>query len=447
MKGFLLVATLCLCTAFAFPTSEATFKDFIKGFLTGIDEKSSVEGLNTCIKDGDAIFAKVKVALDGISKIDIKYLQPGLIALLDVTKEMLAMLKPCSASFSQLNRLESEIGKADINRLIRKAQNSPGAFFHLSMNALEAFMNSNFVSAGSNTGIIEKMLFFTRFEDDAMMNDLVKGLIEATGEKGDITKLASCLKENADAMSLLKDSFDSIRTMQIDDLNKGAKLLVQASTLIFTPLTPCLDGFNIFKRIISELAKADPIKMVRKMQSSPGAFFHLSIDGLEGFRENKYDNVGIAAGTMLKILFVQSTEVDVAFFDFIKGFFEGINENGDIKKIMECMHDGEDIIAKMMKAIDYIMKMEMMKGVELLIEAVRELSIMLKPCTEGFTEFKKLVEAITHANIMKIIAKIMSNPAPIIHDILDCIDMFERGYYENAGRDLGDLLFVIFISK
>ncbi len=446
MKGFIFV--LLITAIFASP---ATFTDFLKGFLSGIAEKGSVDGLKDCIKDGDTIMDKIRSSLDDIRTIDTEQLKLGLPKMIDATKATLEMLKACSASYPQLKKLEGELSRADITRLIRKIQSSPGSYFHLAINGLEAFGKQDFVGAGNAVGIIERQLFLSSREetDTVVMPDFVKGLLEGIAEHGDAKKLAQCIKESDPTLEEIKDALSNIKNMAPDDVNKGAKMLLEGSVVIMGMLRPCMDGFTALKKLDSQLARADLQKVTKTMMSHAAAFFHLSLDGLEGFMENNFVDAGKAVGSMHQLLFLQA-RLEVVFMDFVKGFLEGINESGDINKLVECLQGGEEIMNKIIEALEILLKMnvqDIVKGLVMLMDAVREMSAKFKPCAEGFEQIKKLLEAITNVDIMKIVMKVLSNQSTLLHDILDCIDMFRNGFYEKAGKDLGEILFIIFLSK
>ena len=449
MKGFAFIAlSLILCTSLA-ATTEETFTEYIKGFLSGVSEKGSIEDLKKCIKDGDAIIVKIKSGLEDISSMKDTSIKTGLTTLFAATKEMLEMVKACSSSFSVLNNLGNKIASADIAKLTRKVMSSPGTYFHLSIDGLEGFKNQKFATAGISVGTIERLLLLSRLEAPTMV-DFILGMLTGINEKGDINKVKTCAKEEEAIIEKMKEACSYIRNMQMADLVKGAGLLLEATKMVIQMIKPCADGLTAWKKVADGVAVADPNKLAKKMFSSAGAFFHLAIDTLEGIQEKNYLAAGKAVGTMLKLLFIDRSNTQTAFFDFIKGFFEGINEGGDINKILDCLKEGEAIIAKVTEALECIMKMDVvnvMKGIMMLVDVVKQIGEKLKPCTEGYTQLEKLLKAVMNANFMEIVAKVMKNSFVIIAEIMDFISVIKSGSYEKAGKDLGDILFLIFLAK
>lgn len=119
---------------------------------------------------------------------------------------------------------------------------------------------------------------------------------------------------------------------------------------------------------------------------------------------------------------------------------------------MKCAHGLENIIPKIIEAINLLKKLDfehmadIIKGLTLLFQAVTEFLQILQPCMKGFEQLKKLMEQLQHLDIMKIIMKILTNPAPIIQDVMDCIEAFQKENWEKAGWCIGDLLYRIFLT-
>ena len=143
------------------------------------------------------------------------------------------------------------------------------------------------------------------------------------------------------------------------------------------------------------------------------------------------------------------TEPNPHFIDFVKGFLEGIKETTSPEKIMKCIEEGDHIIKQIVEALKLIKTMvptKVMEGVKLLIAAITELFHMLKPCTETYEQLKKLIVALTHANIPKIVARILAHPGEFIKHITDIIDAIVKKNHFNAGKYFGELLYQLFLG-
>lgn len=446
---FISVLLACSLATPIMQDSEPIFGDLIKGFLVGLNEKGDFSKLKDCIKDSNEILAKIKEACEGISTMDQKEVTNGVKALIVALQGILTMLKPCIQGFTQLARLATEIAKADINRLVRKVMASPGSYFHLSIDVLEALTDKKYEVAGKALGTMTKNLFLTSRTTASQMTDFLKGYLEAINENGDIKNLVGCIKESKDIFDKFIASCDKIRTLEQKDLEEGAKLFVAANNDLLLMLKACLSKFEQLKKLLVALSKANIPEIIRRIMSQAGSFFHLAINAMEAFIENNFEGAGKAIGTMVHMLFF-TMEVDGPFFDFLQGFLEGLNEHGDIHKLLECLKGAEGIFDKIFEALKKILKLDfqsIFEGILMLIAAIKELVKIIEPCSEGFEQLGKLIKAAFNANIIKIVMKIIHHPEPYVHDILDMYEMLTKGQYKKAGFDLGDLLSIIFLVE
>ena len=136
--------------------------------------------------------------------------------------------------------------------------------------------------------------------------------------------------------------------------------------------------------------------------------------------------------------------------DFLKGFFEGLGVKEDIEKLMKCMKDVEKVLEKIKEALQHLRHIninDLKKGLSLLFAAVKEFLQMLVPCAEGSSIIHKLINAITNVNIMKIVLHIITHPVQFVHDVESTIVCFAKGDLFCAGKGIGDLLRIIFLTR
>jgi uncharacterized protein YjgD (DUF1641 family) len=135
--------------------------------------------------------------------------------------------------------------------------------------------------------------------------------------------------------------------------------------------------------------------------------------------------------------------------DFFKGLFEGLGAKEDIEKFIKCMKEAEHIFEKIKEALQHLKKMninDIKKGLSLLFSALKELFEMVKPCAETGSIIHKLINAITNANIAKIALHILMHPVAFVKDIEGAIEGFAKGDLFKAGKSIGDLLRIIFLT-
>jgi len=136
--------------------------------------------------------------------------------------------------------------------------------------------------------------------------------------------------------------------------------------------------------------------------------------------------------------------------DFITGFLEGLNEKGDINKLLECIKGIDKIIDDVIEGFELILTMKaenVIKGVTKIIEAVRELLKKISPCSEGFEQIIKLIEAFKDIDIIKIALKLLKDPKPYVTDIIKAIEAFKNKNFHEGGKRVGSFLYKLFLVK
>ena len=239
--------------------------------------------------------------------------------------------------------------------------------------------------------------------------------------------------------------------MTVDDLVKGFKLLLEAMKDLEDMLKPCLKEFEQLNKLLKAMQNIDIMKVILKILTNPGAFIHDVTDCIEALKKLDFYSAGKDIGDILYRLFLSRMMVkDNPILEFVVGFLIGIKEQKSVDDLLKCMKNADQIIDKIKQALKKILSFkidEMIKGFQMLFEALLELEMMLRPCLEGFDQFKKLMEAISKINIMKIIMKIIADPIPYIRDFTDIIASIESGDYKTAGQDLGDILYRLFLVE
>jgi hypothetical protein len=143
----------------------------------------------------------------------------------------------------------------------------------------------------------------------------------------------------------------------------------------------------------------------------------------------------------------------VEFVNFMAGFLEGLNVKGDFSKIIECLRNGEGIIKKIMDAInklatiDFFNIVNIVLGVTMLVDAVKDINNMIKSCTMPIPEFQKLINALTNINFAALTLIIIKNSMTLIGTVTDTIDAFRKLDFKRAGKGIGHLLYILFLDS
>ena len=280
--------------------------------------------------------------------------------------------------------------------------------------------------------------------------EFLKGFLEGVGGTGDIEKFKECIKEFEQVFKKIVEALNHLKKMKLDEIKKGLQLLFEAILEILTYLKPCMKGFQKLEKLILALAHPNIVKIAMNIFMHPKQFINDIVKAIECFSKKDLFCAGKSVGGLLKVMFLSLMEgLNQNALDFLKGFLEGIGESGDIEKLKECIKEFEQIFKKIEEALHHLKKMKLddiKKGLKLLFEAVHELLKYLQPCMKGFLKLEKLVLAIAHANLFSIAMHIFMHPKQFIQDIIKAIECFAKKDLHCAGKAVGGLLKVMFLS-
>jgi uncharacterized protein YjgD (DUF1641 family) len=369
--------------------------------------------------------------------------------LVEAIKQLLDMIKPCMDGFQELKKLYEAVIHAKITDIVKKILAHPAEFISEIVKAIDCFAKKDYHGFGVAIGKLMILIFMKRMQADTPFVEFLKGFLEGINEKGDINELMKCIKGGEDIIKKIIDAIKLIKTMNPAKVLEGVKMLIEAVKALFEMIKPCMDGFEELKKLYNAIIHANITEIVKKILAHPVQFITLITQAVEAFGKKDYHGAGKAIGKLLELMFLKLTVSATPFEEFLKGFLEGINETGDFEKLLACIKGGEEIIKKIIEAIKLIKTLnpiKVMEGVKMLIEAVKQLLDLLKPCMEGFDQLKKLLEAITHASIPAIVKRILAHPAEFIQYITQAIEGFAKKDYHAAGKAVGNLLRIMFLT-
>lgn len=151
---------------------------------------------------------------------------------------------------------------------------------------------------------------------------------------------------------------------------------------------------------------------------------------------------------------VCSTQIDTfemqndRIMDFITGFLEGLNEKQDVQKLLECIKGIDKIIPNVIKGLELLQTgnpVDVIKGMAMVMDAVKELLEKIQPCSDGFEQIMKLITALKDADILKIVDKILNDPEPYVTEIVMAIEAFKNNDYRAGGKRFGTFLYKLFL--
>ena len=164
---------------------------------------------------------------------------------------------------------------------------------------------------------------------------------------------------------------------------------------------------------------------------------------------------------LLLVASIECTQVEVGditlddYIKMVKGMLEGMNVKHDMDKIVKCMDHVPDIVHLIMAAIEKIKHIDFKHiDIKLLVElivqivgAVREIIQSILPCADTSEEFKKLIEKFSNLDFNKIIQNVMGNIFLIIADLGKIQEAVNKAQYEDLGKAMGDILFLVFLKS
>lgn len=284
---------------------------------------------------------------------------------------------------------------------------------------------------------------------------IISGILEKLNVNSDVEHLKECvgLLPNliTEIENVIKD-FQKLEWRNLDEVFKMFSKFFNVMKELFDGLSPCVKSPEDIKNLIKKIGQIDTNKLLLRILAHSLEIFSWITDAIKDLQDKDYTDFGREIGKILYIFLLEDSMSVNPFIEFLNGFLEGINEKGDIKKILECVQDGEGVIEKVISALQYLIHIDfkhiedIIKGVMMLVDAVKEIIKLLEPCAESANELKKIVNAIMNINLFQLAWKIISHAAVFMQDITDAIKAFSTGNFKQGGKDVGELLYLMLLS-
>jgi len=291
--------------------------------------------------------------------------------------------------------------------------------------------------------------------------DILRGFLKGIGETNDI-------KDIIDSLDKLKPGWEEvgegIKIMLLSDFVKGFEKMTNGLKIIFEEIIACLNKYPKLKTLIKGIITADPDKIYINIAANLVKYTRMIIEALDCLKYEDFMCVGSKLGEILKSIFMEGMGEVVKrilnevvkevkgtnhLFEFLKGFLNGIGDKTDPSDLLKCLNTLEETFKKIQEALFYIIKGDLdekIKGMIMLLEALREMLAKIKPCIEGLEEVKKLVNAIINADIAKILKRVLLNLNIIVAEIAYTYKCIQEGNLNCAGFGIGSLFKFIFLS-
>ena len=426
----------------------------VSGVLDALNVNHDINHLKECVMKIPESINKLLALIEEFKHMDWKNIikiYEMIQKVFVIIDEIISSLKPCVSIPEDIENIINKIRNIKLDELLKKVLKYAFDIYNLVNEAIVHLANKEYYAFGNKIGkVVYLIVLAPEMTSNAFM-DFITGFLEGLNVKGDIKKILECVKGGEGVIEKIIAALNfliHIDFKHLDDIIKGIKMLVEAVQEIVKIIQPCTESIEEIQKLINALININIIKLAWKIITHATLFIHDITDAIDAFGKSDFKRAGKDIGDLLYRLFLESGESDPVF-NFIKGFLEGVNEKGDVNELLKCLKDVEPIINEIIEAVQLILTMKIeniIKGVTLLVQAVTKLINLLQPCTSGFEQLEKLIEAIINTNIMKIITKIIANIGKFIEDFTTCFEAFKSGDFEKAGKAIGDVFFRLYLQ-
>jgi tetratricopeptide (TPR) repeat protein len=299
---FVLAFTAC----FAEVDEDSPVIDFFTGFLKGIGEGKGIEDLKKCLKEAEAIFQKIKEAIELIkTKNPIKVLE-GVKKLIDALKQLTEMIKPCMEGYEQIKKLIEKLKKIDPKKIVAKILANIATVIKLITEAASCYAAKKYECFGENLGKLIKLLILDAEidQEDSPMVAFLKGFFTGIEEKENIEGLLKCVKDIEGIFDEIVQAIKMIISLNPVDVIKGIGKLIAAVTKLMDMLEPCIKGHTQLEKLIEAIKNIDIKKIFEKIMKNPMGIIMQLIQFIQAITDKEWNTAGKCFGRALKALFL-----------------------------------------------------------------------------------------------------------------------------------------------
>jgi len=291
--------------------------------------------------------------------------------------------------------------------------------------------------------------------------DILRGFLKGIGETNDINDIIDSLDKLKPGW---KEIGEGIKLIFQSDLVKGLEKINNGLKIIFEVVITCLNKYPKLRTLIENIVTADGEAIFNKIRNNLSKYVLMTHEIIKCFEKGDFMCAGTKLGEVFKSIFMENMKEVVKrvlkevvkkvgekdpFFEFFRGFLNGIGDKTDPTDLLKCIETLEEVEEKIREALIYIIfgdLDEKIQGVIMILEALRVIVARMKPCIEGFEELRKLYEAILNADIAKILKKILLNLNTVVAEITYAYKCYQEADFNCAGFGIGSLYKFLFLS-
>ena len=295
-------------------------------------------------------------------------------------------------------------------------------------------------------------------EEKAM--DFIKGFVEGIGETGNFEELKKCINGAEGAINKIIEAIKLIKKGGFENIIAGIAKLVEAVKELLDILKPCAGSMKELQRLIEALKHIDIKKIALKILTNFAKFISLITEAIACFEKGDFYCAGKDIGIFLRMLFLDATEEfnydDFSFDDIIKilkGLLKGIDQKGVLENTMACINSMPYIYKLLMDLVEEIKNMQW-KNIEEFAKAMVHVMEVLKtvlqsavPCSKCLAELYTIMLKIMSITWAKIMEHAMKNIGSLLSDLTKAVGHIQKAMYFEFGEDVGDIIWVLFLSE
>ena len=308
MKALLVILVIAAASAEVTYSNEELHSialDFVKGFLTGLGETKSIEDLEKCMTNIEAIIVKIKEAFEEIKKMTMEGIIKGITDLIAAFKEIADIIKPCTTGYTVLEKLIKAIYNTDYQKILAKFLKHIFEFITWVTTAVECFNTGDYNCVGKQLGMLMKALFLDETLENANPAvDFILGFLIGIGDNPSEHNIEKCAKDITNFIEHLKQALEEFKKKKLKNIINAVKILIDAIKDFINGIKPCAAGLKNFEKLIKALIHPDIKKIALRLLTHIGKIIKDLTAVISNFKSKNFKAAGTALGDLIKMIFL-----------------------------------------------------------------------------------------------------------------------------------------------
>jgi len=450
MKAILIAIILLLSSQ---RVEEVPAIEFLQGLLDGLNLKVDTKSIVKCMNGLEPAFNKVLALIEKIKVTDPNDMPSLIFDVLEAGQNIFQDILPCMTCPDVIRKI-LQILNVDLNKRYDVINSHLFELIGLFIELSTQINYNNIYGIGRDMGeIIYILALADSLRADDVLNFLV-GFFSEADPTIDAAEVEKCM-ENDDLITDLQNLVNDIKTTNWNNMLNVISTLVEiwSFTKEFTnDMRVCESTIPQLKVLLDAIAHLNINSIlphvIANIQQITRDGKYLVADVLNG----NFTGAGVDIGNVVKILIGKKQVKDSSALSFVTGLLEGLRIGVDVNNLVNCVNNITPLINNVKDAISKLEHIDfkhmdtIIEGLQELVASVVQILNDLKPCIASPQDIEKLIEAFSIIGWAKIPARVLTHISEIVSDVSEIKNGFGGNDYETAGKGVGDLLYVIFLS-